>query len=84
MTANQQAYEAANPVLIERADRLVAVWSGEPPTGKGGSTADTFLEAQTAGIPVDVVAGRRRSLRLSVTRSGLRLCYRRWFASLNA
>ncbi|MFJ9345483.1 hypothetical protein [Streptomyces sp. NPDC101237] len=54
-TANRQAYEAANAVLIERADRLVAVWSGEPPTGKGGGTADTVLEAQAAGVPVDVV-----------------------------
>ncbi|MDT0309760.1 hypothetical protein RM780_22785 [Streptomyces sp. DSM 44917] len=54
-TANRQAYEAANAVLIERADRLVAVWNGQPPTGKGGGTADTVLEAQTAGIPVDVV-----------------------------
>ncbi|MEU1343431.1 hypothetical protein [Streptomyces sp. NPDC005827] len=54
-TANRQAYEAANIVLIERADRLVAVWNGEPPTGKGGGTADTVLEAQAAGIPVDVV-----------------------------
>ncbi|WP_262062923.1 hypothetical protein [Streptomyces sp. STR69] len=54
-TADRQAYEAANAVLVERADRLVAVWNGEPPTGKGGGTADTVLEAQTAGIPVDVV-----------------------------
>lgn len=54
-TANRQAYEAANTVLIERADRLVAVWNGEPPSGKGGGTADTVLEAQAAGIPVDVV-----------------------------
>ncbi|WP_416964028.1 hypothetical protein [Streptomyces sp. Agncl-13] len=54
-TANRQAYEAANTVLLQRADRLVAVWNGEPPTGKGGSTADTVLEARAAGIPVDVV-----------------------------
>jgi hypothetical protein len=54
-TANRQAYEAANSVLVERADRLVAVWNGEPPTGKGGGTADTVLEAREAGIPVDVV-----------------------------
>ncbi|MEW1778140.1 hypothetical protein [Streptomyces sp. NPDC086777] len=54
-TANRQAYEAANAVLVERADRLVAVWNGEPPTGKGGGTADTVLEAQAAGVPVDVV-----------------------------
>ncbi|MFI1826160.1 hypothetical protein ACH41E_06835 [Streptomyces sp. NPDC020412] len=53
--ANRQAYEAANAVLVERADRLVAVWNGEPPTGKGGGTADTVLDAQAAGVPVDVV-----------------------------
>ncbi|WP_327695952.1 hypothetical protein [Streptomyces sp. NBC_00459] len=54
-TANRQAYEAANAVLIERADRLFAVWNGEPPTGKGGGTADTVLEARMVGVPVDVV-----------------------------
>lgn len=53
--AGRQAYEAANTVLIERADRLVAVWDGEPPTGRGGGTADTVLEARAAGLPVDVV-----------------------------
>ncbi|MET7457835.1 hypothetical protein ABZT03_39510 [Streptomyces sp. NPDC005574] len=54
-TADRQAYEAANTLLIERADRLVAVWDGRPPTGEGGGTADTVLEAQTVGVPVDVV-----------------------------
>jgi hypothetical protein len=54
-TADRRAYEAANAVLLQRADRLVAVWDGEPPSGKGGGTADTVLEAQAAGIPVDVV-----------------------------
>ncbi|WP_327183004.1 hypothetical protein [Streptomyces sp. NBC_01334] len=53
--AGRQAYEAANTVLIERADRLVAVWNGEPPTGRGGGTADTVLEARAASLPVDVV-----------------------------
>ncbi|GAA5702443.1 hypothetical protein Save01_03260 [Streptomyces avermitilis] len=36
-TANRQAYEAANAVLLERADCLVAVWNGEPPTGEGAA-----------------------------------------------
>lgn len=54
-TADRQAYDAANSVLLERADRLVAVWNGEPPSGKGGGTADTVLAARAAGIPVDVV-----------------------------
>ena len=53
--ADRRAYEAANAVLVERADRLVAVWNGEPPTGKGGGTADAVLAARAAGIPVDVV-----------------------------
>jgi hypothetical protein len=54
-TANRQAYEAANSVLLKRADRLVAVWNGEPPSGKGGGTADVVIEARAADLPVDVV-----------------------------
>jgi hypothetical protein len=42
-------------VPVKRADRLVAVWNGEPPSGKGGGTADTVIEAREAGLPVDVV-----------------------------
>jgi hypothetical protein len=54
-TANREAYEAANKVLLERADRLVAVWNGAPPSGKGGGTADVVVEAREAGLAVDVV-----------------------------
>ncbi|GAA2291251.1 hypothetical protein [Streptomyces violaceusniger] len=54
-TANRQAYEAANAVLLERADRLMAVWDGRPPSGKGGGTADVVEQARGAGVPVDVV-----------------------------
>ncbi|MEV5339587.1 hypothetical protein AB0K93_14015 [Streptomyces sp. NPDC052676] len=54
-TANRAAYEAANRTLLRRADRLVAVWNGEGPSGKGGGTADTVLEAREAGLAVDVV-----------------------------
>ncbi|MFI0820537.1 hypothetical protein ACH4TX_30760 [Streptomyces sp. NPDC021098] len=54
-TADREAYEAANAVLLERADRLVAVWNGQPPNGKGGGTADVVLAAREAGVPVDVV-----------------------------
>ncbi|MDT9695376.1 hypothetical protein [Streptomyces sp. P17] len=54
-TANRSAYEDANRTLLKRADRLVAVWNGEPPSGKGGGTADTVLEARDADLPVDVV-----------------------------
>ncbi|MGW2742452.1 hypothetical protein [Streptomyces sp. NPDC001450] len=54
-TANRAAYEDADRTLLRRADRLVAVWDGTPPPGKGGGTADTVLEARDAGLPVDVV-----------------------------
>ncbi|MGY1579831.1 hypothetical protein [Streptomyces sp. MN13] len=54
-TADRGAYEAANRTLLRRADRLVAVWNGDAPSGKGGGTADTVLEAREAGLPVDVV-----------------------------
>jgi hypothetical protein len=53
-TANRSAYEDANRAILQHAERLVAVWNGEPPSGKGG-TADTVLEARAAGLPVDVV-----------------------------
>ncbi|MFT9665838.1 hypothetical protein ACMZ5F_02730 [Streptomyces rhizosphaericola] len=63
-TANRAAYEAANAELLRRADRLVAVWDGTPPSGKGGGTADTVEQARETGLPVDVVwpagAARRR------------------------
>ncbi|MFD4795498.1 hypothetical protein KZO11_19740 [Streptomyces anulatus] len=54
-TANRAAYESANAELLRRADRLVAVWDGTPPSGKGGGTADTVEQARQAGLPVDVV-----------------------------
>jgi hypothetical protein len=54
-TANRSAYEDANSTLLKRANRLVAVWDGTPPSGKGGGTADTVIEAREAGLPVDVV-----------------------------
>jgi hypothetical protein len=54
-TANRAAYEAANRELLGRADRLVAVWNGQPPGPKGGGTADVVVEARELGIPVDVV-----------------------------
>lgn len=54
-TAGREAYEAANRVMLDRGDRLVAVWNGQPPGGKGGGTADVVLAARAAGLPVDVV-----------------------------
>ncbi|MBW1597501.1 hypothetical protein [Streptomyces sp. JJ38] len=54
-TADRSAYEAANTVLLERGERLVAVWNGQPPGAKGGGTADVVLAARSSGLPVDVV-----------------------------
>lgn len=54
-TAGRAAYEGANRFLLERAERLVAVWDGRPSSGKGGGTADTVLEAREVGLPVEVV-----------------------------
>jgi hypothetical protein len=53
--ASRAAYTEANSEILERAERLVAVWDGSPPSPKGAGTADTVLEARAAGLPVDVV-----------------------------
>jgi len=50
-TAGREAYEAANELLLERAEVLVAVWDGQPPTGKGG-TGDMIEHARAAGVTV--------------------------------
>ncbi|MFJ8114142.1 hypothetical protein [Streptomyces sp. NPDC096132] len=52
--ADARAYEEANRVLLDRADRLVAVWDGQSRPERGG-TAATVAEARRAGLPVDVV-----------------------------
>lgn len=59
--ASPRAYEAANAQLLDRADRLVAVWDGRPPAGRGG-TADVVRQARVRGLPVDVTwpPGARR------------------------
>lgn len=61
--AGRAAYEAANRRLLQGADRLLAVWDGSAPTGRGGGTADTVAAARSAGLTVDVVwpSGARRS-----------------------
>ena len=51
--ANKQAYEASNRTLLTSADRLLAVWDGEPSDGAG--TADVVEHARSLGLPVDVV-----------------------------
>ncbi|MBA6441306.1 MULTISPECIES: hypothetical protein [unclassified Streptomyces] len=53
--AGREAYEAANAELLRRADTLIAVWDGTPPSGKGGGTADSVRAARSMGIPVRTV-----------------------------
>ncbi|MEU5397611.1 hypothetical protein [Streptomyces tibetensis] len=53
--AGRAAYEAANRRLLQGADRLMAIWDGSAPTGRGGGTADTVAAARLAGLGVDVV-----------------------------
>jgi hypothetical protein len=49
--ASSEAYAAANRLLLERADELVAVWDGQPPAGTGG-TGDMVQRAREAGVSV--------------------------------
>ena len=52
---DRRAYRAAHAVLLERADRLVAVWDGQTSPEQGGGTAELVAEARSAGLAVDVV-----------------------------
>lgn len=62
--ADRAAYESANAELLRRAECLVAIWDGSPPSGNGGGTADTVLLSREANIPVHVIwpeGARRRN-----------------------
>lgn len=61
-TADREAYQAANAVLLERADRLVAIWDGQPTSEPGGDIAGIVAQARSAGLAVDMVwpAGAKR------------------------
>lgn len=53
--AGPAAYEAANRALLQGADRLIAIWDGSPPTGRGGGTADTVAAARAMSLTVTTV-----------------------------
>jgi hypothetical protein len=59
--STEQAHMAASQAMLNRADRLFAVWDGKPARGYGG-TADVVADAQQRGIPVTVIwpQGARR------------------------
>lgn len=53
-TANRDAYVAANNLMLEEADELVAVWDGQPSPDRGG-TAGTVADAKDRGLAVTVI-----------------------------
>jgi hypothetical protein len=52
--STEDAHMEASCVMLDRADRLFAVWDGKPARGYGG-TADVVAEARDRGIPVTVI-----------------------------
>lgn len=52
-TPGREAYEAANAVLIEEVDRLVAVWDGQ--VSERGGTGTVVELARDSGVPVTIV-----------------------------
>lgn len=59
--STSQSHMDASIEMIQRADRLVAVWDGKPARGYGG-TADIVDAARDRGLPVTVIwpEGARR------------------------
>lgn len=52
--SDERAHMAASVLMLDRIDRLVAVWDGLPARGHGG-TADVVDLARTRAIPVAVL-----------------------------
>ncbi len=61
LESDGEAHMAGSLVMLDHADRLVAVWDGKPARGYGG-TADVVSAARERGLPVTVVwpSGARR------------------------
>ncbi|MFE1592973.1 hypothetical protein [Nocardia sp. NPDC058705] len=51
--AGRAAYEEANAVIVREADRLIAVWDGQP--SQRGGTGTVVDLARAAGVVVEVV-----------------------------
>jgi hypothetical protein len=52
--STSQSHMDASVYMLGRADRLLAVWDGEPARGYGG-TADVVEAAELRGVPVTVI-----------------------------
>ncbi|WBP90123.1 hypothetical protein [Kitasatospora cathayae] len=59
--SDEAAHMVASEILVQRVDKLLAVWDGLPARGYGG-TADVVAYAQQRGVPVEVLwpQGARR------------------------
>jgi hypothetical protein len=51
---SEDAYLAAGHLIVDKCDKLIAVWDGLPARGKGG-TADIVRYAEQVGTPSQVV-----------------------------
>jgi hypothetical protein len=52
--STEEAHMEASTAMLDRAERLFAVWDGKPARGYGG-TADVVAEARNRGIPITVI-----------------------------
>lgn len=52
--STEEAHMAASEAMLDKVDRLLAVWDGQPARGRGG-TADVVEAAQRRGIPVTIL-----------------------------
>jgi hypothetical protein len=52
--SDEDAHMEASKIMLDRADRLFAVWDGKAARGYGG-TADVVAEARQRGIPVTII-----------------------------
>jgi hypothetical protein len=52
--SDEEAHMEASNAMLDRAERLFAVWDGKPARGYGG-TADVVAEARNRGIPVTMI-----------------------------
>jgi hypothetical protein len=52
--STEQAHLAAGQAVVDRSERVVAVWDGKPARGIGG-TADVVSYARQKGVPVSVL-----------------------------
>jgi hypothetical protein len=52
--STSQAHQAGSEIVVGLADKVIAVWDGQPARGFGG-TADVVAYAHRVGVPVHIV-----------------------------